>query len=218
MLSHLKKYEILLASNSPRRRELLAGLDIDYRVTALPEVDESYPDTLSGEEIPLYISQEKAAAYRRFMKDNTLLITADTIVWLDGKVYGKPRDIADAKAMLQALLGKTHTVITGVTLTSLQKQISFAVCSGFVEGAVLLHVVIDFIVTEGGESDFGGDGEGMDRLHRRDRTQRQLLQRDGIAYTTTVHRIKKILEAVLNLFRDRLSPMLKLIGVRDFCQ
>ena len=105
MLSHLKKYEILLASNSPRRRELLAGLDIDYRVTALPEVDESYPDTLSGEEIPLYISQEKAAAYRRFMKDNTLLITADTIVWLDGKVYGKPHDIADAKAMLQALSG-----------------------------------------------------------------------------------------------------------------
>lgn len=127
MLSHLKKYEILLASNSPRRRELLAGLDIDYRVTALPEVDESYPDTLSGEEIPLYISQEKAAAYRRFMKDNTLLITADTIVWLDGKVYGKPRDTADAKAMLQALSGKTHTVITGVTLTSLQKQLSFAV-------------------------------------------------------------------------------------------
>ena len=108
MLSHLKKYEILLASNSPRRRELLAGLDIDYRVTALPEVDESYPDTLSGEEIPLYISQEKAAAYRRFMKDNTLLITADTIVRLDGKVYGKPRDTADAKAMLQALSGKTH--------------------------------------------------------------------------------------------------------------
>ena len=127
MLSHLKKYEILLASNSPRRRELLAGLDIDYRVTALPEVDESYPDTLSGEEIPLYISQKKAAAYRRFMKDNTLLITADTIVWLDGKVYGKPHDIADAKAMLQALSGKTHTVITGVTLTSLQKQLSFAV-------------------------------------------------------------------------------------------
>lgn len=127
MLSHLKKYEILLASNSPRRRELLAGLDIGYRVTALPEVDESYPNTLSGEEIPLYISQEKAAVYHRFMKDNTLLITADTIVWLDGKVYGKPRDIADAKAMLQALSGKTHTVITGVTLTSLQKQISFAV-------------------------------------------------------------------------------------------
>ena len=145
MLSHLKKYEILLASNSPRRRELLAGLDIDYRVTALPEVDESYPDTLSGEEIPLYISQEKAAAYRRFMKDNTLLITADTIVWLDGKVYGKPRDIADAKAMLQALSGKTHTVITGVTLTSLQKQISFAV-STEVTFAALGDDEIDYYV------------------------------------------------------------------------
>ena len=183
MLSHLKKYEILLASNSPRRRELLAGLDIDYRVTALPEVDESYPDTLSGEEIPLYISQEKAAAYRRFMKDNTLLITADTIVWLDGKVYGKPRDIADAKAMLQALSGKTHTVITGVTLTSLQKQISFAVSTEVTFAAL-------------------GDDE-IDYYVETYRTQRQLLQRDGIAYTTTVHRIKKILEAVLNLFRDR---------------
>lgn len=145
MLSHLKKYEILLASNSPRRRELLAGLDIDYRVIALPEVDESYPDTLSGEEIPLYISQEKAAAYRRFMKDNTLLITADTIVWLDGKVYGKPRDIADAKAMLQALSGKTHTVITGVTLTSLQKQLSFAV-STEVTFAALSDDEIDYYV------------------------------------------------------------------------
>lgn len=147
MLSHLKKYEILLASNSPRRRELLAGLDIDYRVTALPEVDESYPDTLSGEEIPLYISQEKAAAYRRFMKDNTLLITADTIVWLDGKVYGKPRDTADAKAMLQALSGKTHTVITGVTLTSLQKQLSFAV-STEVTFATLDDDEIDYYVEE----------------------------------------------------------------------
>ena len=145
MLSHLKKYEILLASNSPRRRELLAGLDIDYRVTALPEVDESYPDTLSGEEIPLYISQEKAAAYRRFMKDNTLLITADTIVWLDGKVYGKPRDIADAKAMLQALSGKTHTVITGVTLASRQKQICFTV-STEVTFAALGDDEIDYYV------------------------------------------------------------------------
>ena len=130
MLSHLKKYEILLASNSPRRRELLAGLDIDYRVTALPEVDESYPDTLSGEEIPLYISQ---------------VIAADTIVWLDGKVYGKPRNIADAKAMLQALSGKTHTVITGVTLTSLQKQISFTV-STEVTFAALGDDEIDYYV------------------------------------------------------------------------
>ena len=145
MLSHLQKYEILLASNSPRRRELLAGLDIEHRVTALPEVDESYPATLSGEEIPLYISQEKAAAYRNQMKENTLLITADTIVWLDGRVYGKPHDLADAKAMLRALSGKTHTVITGVTLTSMQKQVSFAV-STEVDFAPLDDREIDYYV------------------------------------------------------------------------
>lgn len=145
MLSNLQKYEILLASNSPRRRELLAGLDIEYRVTALPEVDESYPATLSGEEIPLYISQEKAAAYRNQMKENTLLITADTIVWLDGRVYGKPHDLDDAKAMLRALSGKTHTVITGVTLTSMQKQVSFAV-STEVDFAPLTNDEIDYYV------------------------------------------------------------------------
>ena len=145
MLSNLQKYEILLASNSPRRRELLAGLDIEYRVTALPEVDESYPATLSGEEIPLYISQEKAAAYRNQMKENTLLITADTIVWLDGRVYGKPHDLDDAKAMLRALSGKTHTVITGVTLTSMQKQVSFAV-STEVDFAPLSDDEIDYYV------------------------------------------------------------------------
>ena len=109
MLEHLKKYDILLASNSPRRRELLAGLDIEYAVTALPDVDESYPDILEGEEIPLYISREKAMAYRNSMKDNTLLITADTIVWFGGKVFGKPRDKEEAKEMLRELSGRSHT-------------------------------------------------------------------------------------------------------------
>ena len=127
MLSNLDSYEILLASNSPRRRELLAGLGVKYRVTSLPDVDESYPLSLQGEEIPLYISQLKADAYRSQMKPNTLLITADTIVWLDGKVYGKPHDEAEACEMLRALSGRTHTVITGVTLTSACRGKSFAV-------------------------------------------------------------------------------------------
>lgn len=127
MLSNLDSYEILLASNSPRRRELLAGLGVKYRVTSLPDVDESYPSSLQGEEIPLYISQLKADAYRSQMKPNTLLITADTIVWLDGKVYGKPHDEAEACEMLRALSGRTHTVITGVTLTSACWCKSFAV-------------------------------------------------------------------------------------------
>ena len=127
MLSNLDSYEILLASNSPRRRELLAGLGVKYRVTSLPDVDESYPSSLQGEEIPLYISQLKADAYRSQMNPNTLLITADTIVWLDGKVYGKPHDEAEACEMLRALSGRTHTVITGVTLTSAYRCKSFAV-------------------------------------------------------------------------------------------
>lgn len=145
MLEHLKKYDILLASNSPRRRELLAGLDIEYAVTALPDVDESYPDILEGEEIPLYISREKAMAYRNSMKDNMLLITADTIVWFGGKVFGKPRDKEEAKEMLRELSGRSHTVITGVTLCTRKRKVSFAV-STRVSFAVLEEKEIDYYV------------------------------------------------------------------------
>ncbi len=125
MLSHLDKYKILLASNSPRRRELLAGLGIAYQVTALPDVDESYPLHLQGCEIPSHISKIKADAYRHAMDKNTLLITADTIVWLEGKVYGKPNNKEEAIAMLQALSGREHEVITGVTLTTTTQQTTF---------------------------------------------------------------------------------------------
>jgi MAF protein len=125
ILKNITDYKILLGSASPRRKELLAGLDIDFEVKVMPDVDESYPDSLWKEEIPVYIAKTKAAAFRERLKEDTLLITADTIVWLDGKVYGKPTDEADAKNILRALSGKTHEVITGVCLTSLQKQISF---------------------------------------------------------------------------------------------
>ena len=90
MLDNLKKYQIILASNSPRRKELMSGLGVDYVVRTLPDVDESYPDTLVGAEIPEYIAREKADAYRTMMQPGELLITADTIVWMDGKVLGKP--------------------------------------------------------------------------------------------------------------------------------
>ena len=115
MLDNLKHYHIILASNSPRRRELLAGLGVTFEVRTLPGVDESYPDSLKGEDIPLYISREKAAAYRELMADDELVITADTIVWLDGRVLGKPKDEADACRMLRALSGRVHEVMTGVT-------------------------------------------------------------------------------------------------------
>jgi septum formation protein len=119
-------YHIILASNSPRRRELLTGLGLEYEVRTLPGIDESYPDTLQGEEIPVYISSQKASAYLGELKENELLITADTIVWLDGRVLGKPSDEEDARQMLRALSGKTHQVITGVTLATTTFQKSFA--------------------------------------------------------------------------------------------
>lgn len=129
MLDNLKKYHIILASNSPRRRELLSGLGVDYEVRTLPGVDESYPDTLSGEDIPVYISREKAAAYLPSIAPDELIITADTIVWLDGRVLGKPADEADACRMLRELSGRTHRVITGVMLSTATFQKSFAVTS-----------------------------------------------------------------------------------------
>ena len=83
MLDNLKKYQIILASNSPRRKELMSGLGVDYTIRTLPDVDESYPDTLAGAEIPEFIAREKADAYRAMMKPGELLVTADTIVWLE---------------------------------------------------------------------------------------------------------------------------------------
>lgn len=119
-------YQIILASNSPRRKELLSGLGLNYEVRTLPGIDESYPDTLQGEEIPVYISSKKASAYLDTLKDNELLITADTIVWLNGRVLGKPADEKEACQMLRDLSGKTHQVITGVTLATTTFQKSFA--------------------------------------------------------------------------------------------
>jgi len=119
-------YHIILASNSPRRKELLGGLGLDYEVRTLPGIDESYPDTLQGEDIPVYISSKKASAYLDSLKNNELLITADTIVWLDGRVLGKPSDEEEACQMLRDLSGKTHQVITGVTLATTAFQKSFA--------------------------------------------------------------------------------------------
>lgn len=126
MLDNLKEYKIILASNSPRRKELLGGLGITYEVKTLPDIDESYPEDLDAEEIPLHIARNKADAYRSMMQPNELIVTADTIVWLDGMVLGKPKDEADACRMLRCLSGKTHQVVTGVCLTTLEKQRCFA--------------------------------------------------------------------------------------------
>ncbi|MGL5785708.1 MAG: Maf-like protein [Bacteroidales bacterium] len=116
---------ILLASNSPRRKELLAGLNVKFEVVTLPDIDESYPDHLKGEEIALYIARKKAAAYKSMLNDSQIILTADTIVCLENEVFGKPVDAADATNMLRRLSGKTHQVITGVTLANKDKEVAF---------------------------------------------------------------------------------------------
>ena len=126
MLENLKKYKVLLASNSPRRKELLAGLGIDCEVKTLPDIDESFPGGLSKVETATYIARAKADVYRNIMQPDELIITADTIVWLDSEVMGKPLDGEDARRMLRALSGKTHQVITGVCLTTIDSQKAFA--------------------------------------------------------------------------------------------
>lgn len=120
-------YRIILASNSPRRKELLAGIDIPFEVRVLQDIDESYPADLPTKEIAGYISRKKADAYRQTMAADELVITADTIVVLGQEVMGKPKDAAEAHRMLRDLSGKTHQVITGVTLTTLTQQKSFSV-------------------------------------------------------------------------------------------
>lgn len=110
--------KIVLASNSPRRRKLLAGLGYPYEVRVLDGIDESYPDTLRGSEVAAYISRVKAEAYRATMAEDELIITADTIVCLDDRVLGKPADELEAIAMLRSLSGRTHQVYTGVTIVT----------------------------------------------------------------------------------------------------
>jgi septum formation protein len=127
MLSHLNNYNIILASQSPRRQELLSGLNIPFEVQVI-DVDESYPAQLVGVDIPMYLAEKKANAYLT-IDDKTLLITADTIVWHEGQVFGKPTDKEDATNMLKALSGKTHQVITGVCISTLTKRKVFHVIS-----------------------------------------------------------------------------------------
>lgn len=129
MLDNLKKYKIVLGSNSPRRRELLAGLDIDFEVRAIPDVDESYPVSLKPEDIPVYVARQKAETYKPMMAADELLITADTIVWTFEKIMGKPANRAEAVSMLFALSDHVHEVITGVCITTSTRKVDFSVAS-----------------------------------------------------------------------------------------
>ena len=145
MLDKLKNYDIILASNSPRRKELLQRLGLPFKVRTLFGVDESFPENLRGEEIALYIARKKAEAYKSSMSSNELLITADTIVCLDGVVMGKPYGAENAKTILRQLSGRVHQVITGVTVLTQVKRESFAVTS-HVKFANVTEDEIDYYV------------------------------------------------------------------------
>lgn len=122
---------------------MLAGLGLSYEVRIVDGIDESYPAQMDVAEVPLYISQQKAHAYT--LTDTELLITADTVVCLDSEILGKPKDDAEARLMLSKLSGRTHQVITGVTLTTTQWTHSFS-CTSNVTFAVLTEQEIDFYV------------------------------------------------------------------------
>ena len=119
--------KIILASNSPRRKELLAGLGLPFEVNVLPDIDESYPQDMETLSVSEYIANKKAAAYKNYIKKSTLVITADTTVVLGKEIMGKPVDAEDASRMLHELSGKTHQVVTGVCLTTSDEQHSFSV-------------------------------------------------------------------------------------------
>lgn len=138
---------LLLASNSPRRRELLAGLDIPMEVVRLKDIDETHPEGLQGGDIPLHIAKLKMSAYDMQLQPGEVLITADTIVWCDGEEMGKPHDRADAQRMLHRLSGRTHQVYTGVCLRSAADSTSFVCCTNVTFGT-LTDEQIDYYIDQ----------------------------------------------------------------------
>ncbi|MBN8702897.1 MAG: septum formation protein Maf [Bacteroidetes bacterium] len=123
-----KGYKYVLASKSPRRQYLLKELGVDFEIRT-KDVDESFPVNLCAEEIPLYLSKKKADAFRDELGNDEVIITSDTIVWINGKALNKPESFEEAKYMLQTLSGKMHEVFTGVTIQSKHKQKSFYACT-----------------------------------------------------------------------------------------
>lgn len=124
-LEKLNTFDILLASKSPRRQQLLEGAGIKFTVLKDLEMDEVYPSVLKREEIPMYLAEAKAALYASRIKQNTLLITADTIVYLNDEVIGKPYNAEDAISMLTRLSGQMHEVFTGVCLKTAARESVF---------------------------------------------------------------------------------------------
>lgn len=120
----LSKYDIILASQSPRRQQLMKDMGFNFRII-VSDVEEVYPDNLAIKEIPCYLAELKANALVNELKENALIISADTIVAIDNQILGKPKDEADAYRILKTISGKKHQVITGVCLKNIIKQQTF---------------------------------------------------------------------------------------------
>ncbi len=131
MLLHdtLKSYRLILASQSPRRRQLLSDCGLEYELAERYEVEEIYPATIAPDEVPVFLSRLKSEGYPAQLAENDILLTADTVVIVDDEILGKPSDDAEARAMLRTLSGRSHRVTTGVTLRSSARVESFAVQS-----------------------------------------------------------------------------------------
>lgn len=126
MLDNLKKYNILLASKSPRRKEIMKMLSIPFTVITPGDSDESYPENMPKKDVPEFLALKKAAACKDKMDSTDLIITADTLVICDDRILGKPKNVSEAKEMLRMLSGKTHEVVTGVAVTTKELSSSFS--------------------------------------------------------------------------------------------
>lgn len=137
--------KLLLASNSPRRRELLGNIQSTFDIAHLKDIDETYPPTLLPKEIPAYLSQLKAKAYNDQLEDNEIVITADTVVICDDRVLGKPKDRDEAIAMLKSLRNHTHLVVTGVTLTSTIRTDTFSETTEVTFGYLSDDEIVEYV-------------------------------------------------------------------------
>ena len=141
----MKSSQLMLASQSPRRKELLEGLGIPFCVRVIEGIDESFPEDLPIEDIPVYISKQKASVYAKCIAEDEVVLTADTVVVCQGQVLGKPKDEDDARRMLNLLSGRTHEVITGVTVKTREEEKSFSVVTE-VQFKSLTPQEIDFYI------------------------------------------------------------------------
>jgi septum formation protein len=145
ILENLKGKEIILASQSPRRQELLKGLGIEFKVLVKEDIDEDFDFKLPFKEVATFLARKKANAYLNEITENVIVITADTIVCTENQILNKPADRIDAIRMLNHLSGKKHEVITGVCIKSINKEICFS-CESIVNFKVLETAEIEYYV------------------------------------------------------------------------